>query len=280
MHSDSAAPDWDPAGHFTWQEGNAVQGPDGTMYNILRIDGQTMKTNNKAAILRVTSSTNNRPGAFELKFDRMIDFPSTTSKFVIRRSNSNGLYYTLATDVTSVAVAQGTVYARNHLVLAYSADLFNWTTCLTLLGDDTGLSSVDSARYTGFHYVDWIFDGIDIVYAVRTGYRGSNTYHNANRLTTKRLASYAQACESGKLWRNRFVEVGQGWCRPTAGYLPSMVRAGSDRDCAQSCEKWSECRGFARQQSSCALYPESPTGSSAAGNITCYQRLQYGNPDL
>ena len=66
--------DWDPAGHFTWQEGNAVEGPDGTLYDILRIDGQTMKTNNKAAVLRVSSSTLNNAGAFELKFDRMIDF--------------------------------------------------------------------------------------------------------------------------------------------------------------------------------------------------------------
>ena len=47
-----------------------------------------------------------------------------------------------------------------------------------------------SAAYTGFHYVDWIFDGDDILYAVRTGYRGSNSYHNANRMTVKRIKDF------------------------------------------------------------------------------------------
>ena len=49
----------------------------------------------------------------------------------------------------------------------------SWGRCLTLLVDDTGLTPADSARYTGFHYVDWVFDGADILYAVRTGYRGA-----------------------------------------------------------------------------------------------------------
>lgn len=50
------------------------------------------------------------------------------------------------------------MYARNHLVLATSKDLYNWTICETILDDDTGLPDADSARFTGFHYVDWIFD--------------------------------------------------------------------------------------------------------------------------
>jgi hypothetical protein len=109
-------------------------------------------------------------------FDRMIEFPSTSSKFVIRReatshSESRGQhiqqqggaesqqggaepqqgraepqYYTLFTDVTEVTRRQNTVYARNHLVLARSPDLFNWTTCITLLEDDTGFDSLDSVR--------------------------------------------------------------------------------------------------------------------------------------
>ena len=61
----------------------------------------------------------------------------------------------------------------------------------TLLHDDTGLAPQDSVRYTGFHYVDWRFDGADdIVYAVRTGYRGANSYHNSNFITFKRLADF------------------------------------------------------------------------------------------
>lgn len=40
--------------------------------------------------------------------------------------------------------------------------------------------------------VDWQFDGDDIMYAVRTAYRGAFSYHNANRLTFKRLTNYKQ----------------------------------------------------------------------------------------
>jgi beta-xylosidase len=55
-------------------------------------------------------------------------------------------YFSLVSDVTAQAVAQNTVYARNHLSLATSADLMNWTICSTLLRDDTGFSLLDSAR--------------------------------------------------------------------------------------------------------------------------------------
>ena len=79
----------------------------------------------------------------------MIEFPACSSKFTIRRDPSSGLFITLSTDVTASAVAQNTVFARNHLVLAVSANLYDWSTCSTLLMDDTGLTAVDSARYTG-----------------------------------------------------------------------------------------------------------------------------------
>jgi hypothetical protein len=46
--------------------------------------------------------------------------------------------------------------------------------------------------------VDWQFDGgpdgaEDLVLALRTAYRGANTYHNSNRLTFKRVSSFREA---------------------------------------------------------------------------------------
>jgi len=182
--------EWDPQGKYGWQEGNAVVGPDGVMRNILRVDGQTNKTFNKAAVTLLS-----RDG--RMVFEKMIDFPSCSSKFSIRQHAASGLYYTLSTSVTAAAVGTDTVYARNNLVLAFSKDLFHWKVCTTLLTDDTGygLGTVDSAKYTGFHYVDWIFDGLDILYAVRTGYRGANSFHNSNRVTFKKLEGFAAHCK-------------------------------------------------------------------------------------
>lgn len=176
-------------GSFGWQEGNAVVGPDGKMWNILRVDGQTNVTYNKAAITRLQADGS-------MLFSQMIDFPSTSSKFSIKRHPESGVYYTLSTSVTQAAVKINAVFARNNLVLSSSNDLLTWKICSTLLTDDTGfgVGSLDSARYTGFHYVDWVFDGEDILYAVRSGYRGANSYHNANRITFKKILGFVHEC--------------------------------------------------------------------------------------
>jgi hypothetical protein len=185
---------WDPRGNYFWQEGNAVEW-NGTLYDVLRVDGQTNETYNKAAVLRYDSSNKSK-----VVFDRMIDFPSTTSKFVIRKdpasspSSGGEFFLSIVNDVTERNRETGNVFARNHLSLAVSApdSLYEWSVCATLLTDDTGIAgdADASAAYTGFHYVDWIFDGDDILYAVRTGYRGSNSYHNANRMTVKRIRDF------------------------------------------------------------------------------------------
>ena len=185
--SDMVPTDWDQQTNWGWQEGNAVE-MDGNVYDILRIDGQTKKTNNKAALLKLDPQTN------ILKFQEMINFPSTDSKFTIRRDQKSGDFFTLSNNVTAEAISLGTVYARNNLILARSKDLLHWHVCKTLLRDDSGFDPLDSARFTGFNYVDWIFSGEDILYAIRSGYRGSNTFHNANRLTVKREYGFRNAC--------------------------------------------------------------------------------------
>ena len=84
---------------------------------------------------------------------------------------------------------------RNILALCTSTDLRTWKERKVLLNDDTGfsLNMLDSVLYTGFHYVDWQFDGTDgtdIIMLVRTAYRGAVSYHNSNRLTYKRISNW------------------------------------------------------------------------------------------
>ena len=174
------------------------------------------------------------------------------------------------------------VGARNQLVLASSTDAVNgvWEICDTLLSDDSGLEFVDSVRLTGFQYVDWVFDGGDILYAVRASYRGSNTYHNANRLAVKRIRNFASACD----WRESWATVGKGWCRPTGtpgnpkNYtaLPPQL---SDKACAALCTKagQSSCKGWANG-AACVLYPLTPLTSEDEASTTdpafsCHRRV-------
>jgi hypothetical protein len=48
----------------------------------------------------------------------------------------------------------------------------------------------DSVANTGFQYVDWIFDGDDILYMSRTAYDGGFRWHDANRITFGRIDNF------------------------------------------------------------------------------------------
>jgi hypothetical protein len=45
---------------------------------------------------------------------------------------------------------------------------------------------------TGFQYVDWHFDGPDIIYLVRTAWRGAANFHDANRITFHVLEGFRE----------------------------------------------------------------------------------------
>jgi len=109
-------------------------------------------------------------------------------KFVIHYDPQSKLYFSLTNNGTNPKYTD----ERNILTLISSPDLFTWTVHRTLLWDDTGFDADTSVAFTGFQYVDWLFDNNnnDIIYLIRTSYRGANTYHNSNRLTYKRLANF------------------------------------------------------------------------------------------
>ena len=75
----------------------------------------------------------------------------------------------MLSDLLQMAGCRDTRYTdqRNVLVLCASADLDNWVVLERLLEDDTGLQPQDSVRYTGFHYVDWQYDGAGLIYLIR-----------------------------------------------------------------------------------------------------------------
>ena len=65
----------------------------------------------------------------------------------------------------------------------------------------------DSIKHTGLQYLDWRFNHTDIVTAVRAGYRGSSTYHDANRLLTTTVHDYDRLC-SGPATRGSGFAMG------------------------------------------------------------------------
>ncbi len=180
--------EWTPAEWGTllkpgWLEGNIVLAPDGSLRNILRFNSAPLV--DKAAICTLSEDGGT------LSFDPstgFMDFPGGMTKFTIRRDPVSGLYLTLSNNNTDPSRPE----QRNVLSLHCSADLRNWRHCVTVLEDGSELSHADSLFYTGFQYVDWHFDGEDIIYLVRTAYDGAVRFHDANRITYHVLKDYAQ----------------------------------------------------------------------------------------
>jgi hypothetical protein len=170
---------WQPPSNPGWLEGNLVETPSGEIWNILRLNA-TPETD-QAAIVRV------RDGGRLVTFDPadgFIRFPGGMTKFTIRRDALTGLYLTLS----NPTLAPGVSSQRNVLALCVSRDLRHWEIKKVLLEDDSSLTPEESRRLTGFQYVDWQFDGEDLIYLVRTAYDGAHNYHDSNRITFHRLA--------------------------------------------------------------------------------------------
>ena len=78
---------------------------------------------------------------------------------------------------------------------------YRWRVVTTLMQDDSGLLPEDSVRLTGYQYVDWQFDGDDLIYVVRTASRGARNFHRLQshpvrpraRLPIPALATVRQA---------------------------------------------------------------------------------------
>lgn len=164
-----------------WLEGNVVRAPSGELWNILRFHSDPLA--DKAALVRIHDE-----GA-RLEFDPadgFLDFPGGMAKFTIRRDEVSGRYLTLSNGNTDPACAA----QRNVLSLYSSEDLRTWRRVRVLLEDRSGLPWAESLRLTGFQYVDWFLEGDDLLYLVRTAYRGAHNYHDSNRITFHRLRDF------------------------------------------------------------------------------------------
>jgi len=161
-------------------EGNAVVALDGRLLNLLRYN--TLPYANKAIVLEIAEDGRSQ------RFERVIDFPGGMTKFTIMRHPETGVYWSLVNPVT----LPGKPNMRSVLSLSSSTDLLNWTLHGDILRDD----SPWAVRHTGFQYVDWLFDGDDLLAACRMGFNGARNFHDANHLTFHRIADFAKGARS------------------------------------------------------------------------------------
>jgi hypothetical protein len=179
--------EWEKLERAGWLEGNVIESPDGEVWNILRFNSTPVV--DKAAIVKV------KDDGKRISFDPatgFIDFPGGMTKFTIRRDPVTRLYLMLSNNNTEPAWSK----QRNVLSLHVSDDLIHWRHKKTLMKDDLGLPLEESIRQTGFQYVDWQFDGEDIIYVVRVAYDGAHNFHDANRITFHKIAGFREIISS------------------------------------------------------------------------------------
>lgn len=173
---------WNGGDMGAWLEGNAVVTPTGELVNVLRV--QTKSPDEKAAIVRI--SQDGKTASFD-PATGFIRFLGGAKKFTIRFDPQTKRYWSLASIVPDRDRADDPGSIRNTLALTSSPDLLHWELRCILLHHP------DVARH-GFQYVDWLFDGEDIIAACRTafddGQTGAHSAHDANFLTFHRFANF------------------------------------------------------------------------------------------
>lgn len=173
---------WNNGDFGGWLEGNAVVTSEGKLIDILRV--QTKSPNEKAALVQV--SEDGTKTSFDPTQD-FVDFPGGAKKFSIRFDPQSKLYWSLSTIVPESQRAERPASIRNTLALISSPDLRHWKVHTILLHHP-------NKKKHGFQYVDWLFDGEDLIAACRTAYDdeigGAHSNHDANFLTFHRWKNF------------------------------------------------------------------------------------------
>ena len=153
-------------------EGTLAVAPNGKLYNFMRYQTEEKK------ILAYLIDEND-PDA-EISYSHPIDFPANLSKFMIKKDEKSGKYYSVANRRIDSPKTQ-----RNLLSLFVSNDLEEWCVVCDLLDFRD-----EEPEKIGFQYVDFSFDEDDIIFLCRTAMNGAHNFHDSNYSTFHRIKKF------------------------------------------------------------------------------------------
>ena len=186
-----------------WLEGNVVVTPEGSVANVLRVHTEPRPEDTFASAggaagiprYEVGARCEVSPDGRTLSFDPtrgFIHLPGSQSKFTIRFDPQTRRYWSLIQKITNQHEgrdwATSPIHQRNVLLLTSSADLRSWREESIVLRWRQG-QILTGADRVAWQYLDWQFDGEDLVAVSRTSWGGQN-YHNANFMTFHRVSKF------------------------------------------------------------------------------------------
>jgi hypothetical protein len=187
-----------------WLEGNVVVTPAGGLVDILRVESHP--ATGASAVLPGAAATIPRyevaammdvsQDGRRVSFDPVhgfIHFIGSESKFTIRYDPLSQRYWTLGNKITNPDAGTDWTHSphhqRNVLALTSSTDLREWTERYRVLSYAAGSVVVKKGSRVGFQYVDWQFDGDDLIAVCRMSWNGAN-YHDSNFITFHRIKNF------------------------------------------------------------------------------------------
>lgn len=167
-----------------WLEGNAVLSKDGKIVNVLRVHAPNLK-DEYCAIVDI--SKNGKKASFNPQ--SFFKMPGASKKFTIRYDEKTDKYWSLVNYVQDKNIPVQKDRIRNTVALVSSNDLKNWEVNKILL------KHPDYIKH-GFQYIDWLFDGDDIIFVSRTAYEDeegrAKAAHDANFMTFHRIKGFRE----------------------------------------------------------------------------------------
>ena len=153
-------------------EGTLVEDPDGKFLNIMRFGKRGYNL-----AYEVNTVDHEAP----LSYHSIKKIGVAYSKFMIKFDDITKKYYTVASRLHDGCPD----YARNYLVLMSSPDLESWKVEKELFD----YRECDPEK-VGLQYIDFSFDGDDIIYLSRTAINNAATFHDSNYSTFHRIKDF------------------------------------------------------------------------------------------
>lgn len=174
-------PSWLSVSSTRWEEPALIRKADGSLAIIARIDGTADKE--YAALIDVNSDTS-------ISFSRVYSMPGAAKRMTIAYDATSGKYWSLVSPFyanTRTLYGLSPTQNRNSLVLISSTDLVNWTRERTCIYSDNAFNN-------SYHYIDWRFDGNDLVSVFRCSADESRglplSYHDSNAFGYFRVKNF------------------------------------------------------------------------------------------